>query len=49
MCEFYVLRGHTLEQLANLSILEKMVMHHAMENYYNSIASLLEGKGGKNG
>ena len=49
MYAFYVTRGHTLEELVNLSRLEKLLMYHAMENYYKFIASLLGGKGWENG
>ena len=43
---FYVTKGHTIDELVNLSAAEKILMHHAMEKYYESIASLLGGKGG---
>ena len=49
MYSFYVTRGHTIDELVNLSAAEKVLMHHAMEKYYESIASLLGGKGGKHG
>lgn len=34
MFEFFVLRGHSLSELAGLSTAEKILMHHAMERYY---------------
>ena len=49
MYAFYVTRGHSLNELVNLSAAEKMLMHYAMEKYYEFIALLLTGKGGEHG
>lgn len=34
MFAFYAVRGYDLDKLANLSLLEKLFLHHAREMYY---------------
>ncbi|HEY5582927.1 MAG TPA: hypothetical protein VIK78_00325 [Ruminiclostridium sp.] len=34
MYAFYVVRGHSLNELANLSYFEKAFLHHAREEFY---------------
>lgn len=38
MYEFFVLRGHSLTELARLSTAEKILMHHAMETYITAFS-----------
>lgn len=35
MYAFYVVRGYKLDDLANLSYIEKAFLHHARQNYYD--------------
>lgn len=37
MYEFYVVKGHRLDELVNLSATEKSFMHHAMNEYLGMI------------
>lgn len=34
MYAFYAVRGYDLDKLANLSLLEKLFLHHARSEYY---------------
>ncbi|WP_180313399.1 hypothetical protein [Clostridium sp. MD294] len=38
MYAFYVVRGYSLSELANLSYLERLFLHCAREQYYNEEA-----------
>lgn len=38
MYEFFVLKGHSLDELARLSASEKILMHHAMETYITAFS-----------
>ena len=38
MYAFYVVRGYTLEYLANVSYVEKCFLRHAQENFYKQEA-----------
>lgn len=50
MYAFYVVRGYTLTELANLSYREKLFLHCAREQYYEEEAekykALFDTKGG---
>jgi len=39
MFAFYAVRGHSLNDLANLSYLEKAFLHYAREEYYKEEVS----------
>ena len=44
MIGFYVLRGHTLDELLNLSTIEKVIFMAAMNNHNEEIEHILKNR-----
>jgi hypothetical protein len=45
MMAFYAVRGHSLDELANLTFAEKAFLHCAREEYYKEIKAMFGERG----
>ena len=43
MIDFYLLRGHTLQELTTLSTLDKVFYYAAMKKYYERVEVMADG------